>query len=190
MNRTLVPAVLLAAASLIHAQPPVMRMTTPGLPVLPQLTQTSMAAGQVKDTLFAGTEKFAQGASESNEVTLDPDTMEMLGSKAEPAKEHSDLAKKMKLIVVRNYTYDKPGMYKMEDVEAFRKKLDDGTWNCSIRVRDKKESTDICSRLGPDHETREMVIISAEERELTFVHMIGNMSLDDLNKTAGKLQRR
>jgi hypothetical protein len=57
-------------------------------------------------------------------------------------------------------------------------------------VREKNESTDICSRVGPDHEAREMVIISAEPQELTFIHMSGNMSLDDLNKTASGLQKR
>ena len=37
-------------------------------------------------------------------------------------------------------TYDKPGMYKMEDVEAYRKKLTDGSWNCFIHTRDKDGS--------------------------------------------------
>jgi hypothetical protein len=147
----------------------------------------SISSGaQTKDELFAGTEKFALGASESTEINLDPDTMAMMDSH----HKNAELAKKMKFMTIRTYQYEKPGMYKMEDVEVFRKKLDDGTWKCSVRVREKNESTDICSRIGPDHETREMVILTAEPKELTFIHMSGNMSLDDLNKAANGLQHR
>jgi hypothetical protein len=76
-------------------------------------------------------------------------------------------------------------MYKMEDVEVYRKKLDDGSWSCSIRVRDKDGTTDICSRQTADHKGSEMVIIAAEPKELTFIHMSGNMSLNDLQKMNG-----
>jgi len=144
------------------------------------------SGGQVKDELFAGTEKFAQGASESTEINLDPDTIGMMDSHGKNA----ELAKKVKFMTIRTYEYDKPGMYKMEDVEVFRKKLDDGTWKCSVRVRERDESTDICSRLGPDHETHEMVILTVEPKELTFIHMSGNMSLDDLKKAADRLEHR
>jgi hypothetical protein len=147
---------------------------------------TITSSGQAKDELFAGTEKFAQGASESTEINMDPDTMAMMDSHHKNAA----LAKKMKLMTIRTYQYEKPGMYKMEDVEVFRKKLDDGTWKCSVRVREKNESTDICSRLGPDKETREMVIITAEPKELTFIHMTGNMSLEDLNRAKDGLEHR
>ena len=139
-----------------------------------------------KDDLFAGTEKFAQGASESTEINLDPDTIGMMDSH----HKNAELAKKMKFMIIRTYEYDKPGMYKNEDVEVFRKKLEDGTWKCSVRVRERNESTDICSRLGPDHETHEMVIITAEPKELTFIHMSGQMSLEDLNKASNGLQHR
>lgn len=138
---------------------------------------------QVKDDLFAGTEKFAAGASDVTEVNLDPKMMGMLGGKNAVAS----LAHKMNFIVVHTYTYDKPGQYRMEDVEAYRRKLTDGTWNCSIHVRDKKESTDICSRTASDHESTEMVVLTAEPQELTFIHMSGRMSLDDLTQMGGAM---
>jgi hypothetical protein len=198
MIDTILPIAVLAAASLAGAHPAAM-VVMPGSPILMQLTQVSMPDPQVKVNvpdpkvkvnvkvdLFAGTEKFAQGASESTEINLDPDTMDMVGS----GHKNAELAKKMKFMTIRTYEYDKPGMYKMEDVEAYRKKLEDGTWKCSVRVREKNESTDICSRIGPDHETREMVILTAEPKELTFIHMSGNMSLEDLNKAANGLQKR
>jgi hypothetical protein len=133
--------------------------------------------GQVKDDLFAGTEKFEKGASDVSDVNLDPSMMGMIHGGG-PA----GLAKKMRFMVVRSYEYPKEGMYNPDDVEVYRKKLQDGSWSCSIHVKDKDGTTDICSRSTPDHEGSEMVIIAAEKRELTFIHMSGDMSLDDLEK--------
>ena len=139
-------------------------------------------APQVKDDLFAGTEQFAKGASDVTEVNLDPNMLGMLGKSTA-----GDLAHKMQFIVVHSYSYDKPGMYKMEDVEAYRKKLMDGSWNCFIHSRDKDGSTDICQRTAADNETHEMVIMTAEPKELTFVHLRGRMTIDDLRKMGGTM---
>jgi hypothetical protein len=155
-----------------------------------QMAGFAGARAQVKDDLFAGTEKFAAGATDVTEINLDPKMMGMVGGKKGDV---SGLARKMKFIVIHTYTYDKPGMYRMEDVDTYRKKLEDGTWNCAIHVRDKDGTTDICSRSSPDHEGNEMVILTAEPKELTFIHMSGDMSLDDLSKmggSAGGLKKR
>jgi hypothetical protein len=137
---------------------------------------------QVKDDLFAGTEKFATGASDVTEVNLDPKMLGMLGKGTS-----SDLARKMEFFVVHSYTYDKPGMYKAEDLEVFRKRLADGNWNCFIHTRGKDGSTDICQRTAADNETHEMVIMTAEPTELTFVHLRGRMTIDDLRKMGGSM---
>lgn len=152
------------------------------IPVEIQVDGSLMNVKQVKDDLFAGTEKFAKGASDVTEVNLDP---KMMGMVPVGKKGGSDLAHKMKFMVIHTYTYDKVGMYKAEDVDAYRKKLEDGTWNCSIHVRDKSGTTDICSRTSPDHEGSEMVILTAEPKGLTFIHLSGNMSLEDLQKMHG-----
>jgi hypothetical protein len=158
--------------------------TVPGLNL--QAT-VAMNVAQVKDDLFAGAEKFAQGASEVTEINLDPNTMSMIGrggdvfSLNRDKDKDSGLAHKMNFIVIHSYKYDKPGMYNMDEFLAYSKKLTDGSWNCSIHIRSKTGSTDICSRGAADHESNEMVILTAEPRELTFIHMSGKMSLDELN---------
>jgi hypothetical protein len=138
---------------------------------------TVARVGQVKDELFAGTEKFEKGASDYSDVNLDPSMMGMIHGGG-PA----GLAKKIRFMVIHSYEYPKEGMYNPDDVEVYRKKLEDGTWSCSIHVKDKDGTTDICSRATPDHEGSEMVIIAAEKKELTFIHMSGNMSLDELER--------
>ena len=121
----------------------------------------------MRDDLFAGTEKFAKGATEATEVNMDPDSLDMVGGN-EAHKAH-----RMILNVVRSYSYDKPGMYNMAEVEEFRRKLGTGDWHCSVHTRDLKtgESTDVCSRRrAPD--MIENAIITVAPKELTFIHNI------------------
>ena len=98
-------------------------------PVKAQMTIAAAMTGeaQVKDDLLAGVEKFAQGASEVSDVNLDKSMLGMV---------HEGSSSKLEFIVVHSYTYDKPGMYKMEDVEVYRKRLTDGSWSCSIHTKD------------------------------------------------------
>jgi hypothetical protein len=134
---------------------------------------------QVKDDLFAGTEKFAAGASDVSDVNIGPDTLGMVSG-----KHGGDIAKKMNFMLVRSYTYPKAGMYNMADVDSYRQKLRTGNWNCFVHTYEQKsgESTDICNRALPNGEGNEMVIMTVEPKELTFIHMSGKGSLADLSK--------
>ena len=143
-----------------------------------QEVETVSATPQTKDALFAGTERFAKGAKDVTEVNMDQKSLAMMPSGGKNAEK----AKKMDLIVVHTYTYEKVGMYSLADVETFRKRLDDGSWSCIVHEKSKDGSTDVCMRPGTDHETNEMVVITAEPLELTFVHMKGRMPMGDLTK--------
>lgn len=136
----------------------------------------NVSAPQVKDDLFAGTEKFANGASSVTELNMDPNMLAMV------SHGNADLAKKMDFVVVHSYEYDKPGMYNANDVEVFRKKLTDGSWSCFLHVTDAKsgEKTDMCVRASGD--TNELVLLAAEPKELTFIHIKGRMPLADLER--------
>jgi hypothetical protein len=131
------------------------------------LTMAAQTSTPVKDDLFAGTEIFAKGASDVTEVTMDPQTLGLVGGK-DSAKAH-----RMLLSVVRTYEYDKPGMYKIEDVETFRNKLNTGEWHCSVHTRSLKtgQSTDICNKQRTDGLV-ESAIITVEPKSLTFIHTV------------------
>ncbi len=134
---------------------------------------------QVKDELFAGTEKFAAGASDVTDVNLGPDMLGMVSG-----KHGGNLAHKLNFMVVRTYEYPKPGMYNLADVDVYRQRLRAGNWNCFIHTHESKtgESTDICNRALPNGQGNEMVILTVEPKELTFIHMSGTGSLADLGK--------
>jgi hypothetical protein len=120
-----------------------------------------------KDDLFAGTEVFAKGAADITEITMDPDSLNMVGG----PDQHK--ARSMVLNVVRTYTYDKPGMYNMADVDAIRNKLNSGDWHCSVHIRDLKNGTgsDVCGKRRTDG-MKETAIIEVEPKQLTFIHTI------------------
>ena len=121
----------------------------------------------VKDDLFEGTQIFEKGASEVTEISMDPNSLGMVGGRA-----HN-----MILNVVKTYEYDQPGLYKMEDVDVYRKKVSTGDWFCSIHTRDLKHggSTDVCSKRRTD-DLEEKAIITVEPKELTFIHTIRKRS--------------
>ncbi len=139
----------------------------------------SVGDPQVKDDLFAGTEKFATGASDVTDVNLGPDMLGMVSG-----KHGGEMAHKLNFMVVRTYEYPKPGMYNLADVDVYRQKLRAGNWNCFIHTHESKtgESTDICNRALPNGQGNEMVILTVEPQELTFIHMSGTGSLADLSK--------
>jgi hypothetical protein len=174
------PRTALAQIPMVH---PIVTVVHPVVTVEPAINVHPklmfVGAAQAKDDLLAGTEKFAKGASKVTEINLDPSTMSMMDERGRDA----EMARKMDLMVVHTYAYDKPGMYRPEDVEAYRKKLQDGSWSCSVHVRENEKSTDICSRSV--HETNEMVIITADAQKLTFIHMKGKMPLNDLSNMSG-----
>lgn len=163
----IVPALMVAAGATCRAR-------------VPQASVQTVAAAepQVKDELFAGTEKFEQGATDVTNVNLDPSMLGMVGG------DKSAVAQKMQFVVVHKYRYPKPGMYKTEELEPYRQKLRMGNWNCFIHVTDSKsgKSTDICTQPARNNQGNEMVIMNVEPMELTFIHMSGSASLADIEK--------
>ena len=144
----------------------------------------AMAALQQKDELFAGAGKFAQGAKSSTEVNLDKNMLAMVGRFGDNGddKSGSNLAAKMDYVIVREYDYAKAGQYHMADVEEFRKRLEDGGWSHLVKERSSDESTDVCVKTDKDGQFTELVVIDAEPMELTFVHLKGHMSMEELTK--------
>ena len=187
MKSTLVLAVALIAGAAANAQDDPINLNVQIRPAVNvrgmwmQVENVSMGE-QVKDDLLNGTEKFAQGASSVTEISLDPSTMSMLGDRH---GRDADLARKLNLMVVRSYSYPKPGMYNPGDVEALRKKFESGNWSCPIHVSGDSKSSDICIRPGADRETNEMVILSVHPQKLTFIHIAGKMSLNELDAMSG-----
>lgn len=159
-------------------------MTTVVMLLVAGASMQAMGVLQQKDELFAGADKFAQGAKSSTEVNLDKNMLGMVGKFGDEGedKSGSDMARKMDFVIVRSYEYAKAGQYNMADVEEFRRRLDDGGWSHLVKERSATESTDVCVKTDKDGGFSELVVISAEPMELTFVHLKGHMSMKELTK--------
>ncbi len=147
---------------------------------------------QVKDDLFAGADKFSHGAKSSTEVNLDRKMLAMAakfaGSDSEDKEDKDDakLVNKLEFVIVRSYEYEKPGQYNMADVEEFQRRLESGGWSHIVKTRGATDSTDICVKADDNGAFSELVVIAAEPTELTFVHLKGHMSMEELTKAGAK----
>ena len=158
----------------------------------------AMAEPQVADDLFAGADKFAKGARSSTEVNLDRKMLGMASrflassdddddkGKDKGGKSEAELAKKLDFVIVRTYEYDKPGKYSRADVDEIEHRLDTGGWSHIVRERSEEENTDICIKTDNNGEFSELVVITMEPTELTFIHLKGHMSMQDLTRVGGK----
>lgn len=133
-------------------------------------------------------DKLAEKAKESSVVNIGPEQMELLkGLSGEKEKgELGDLAKTMKGIHVRSYEFNEPGQYNMDEVRAFRDKIKaSGEWVSIVSVKEAVEFTDIMIEKGPDGKSKGFLIVAAEPKELSIVHIDGPLDLAALGKLGG-----
>jgi hypothetical protein len=157
------------------------------------LTGTAWAAA-AEDQFFAGTEKFAKGAKNVSEVTLDQRTLRMasgfIGKEDNDSEDVKRIMTNLKGVFVRSYEYASDGQYNAADLEEYRKRLDgNGEWAHIVKVRSidpHGENTDVYM-LTANGKTAGIVVIAAEPRELTFVHIDGPINPEDLGKLGGSM---
>ena len=161
------------------------KVTASGNTVTATAQVESVEDAQTDDHLFDAVDKLGAKAKESNEVNLDKS---MLGLAARKGGEKGDLAQKLDYIVVRDYTFARENEYNMDDLKPIFQKLDHDGWKHLVRSREQREMTDICVRQDSNGVMKEMVIISAEPKELSLIHLKGNVSLADM-KNFGSMMK-
>ena len=88
----------------------------------------------------------------------------------------------VKLIHVRHYEFDKEGAWSDRDPESVRKQVNGvAGWSRVVNVKEKNESTEVYvlmqgSNLGG------ALILAAEEKEFTVVHVEGTMTLAEMKE--------
>jgi len=118
---------------------------------------------------------LAAKAKEKAEVTLEGPLLAQ-ALQAAPANVKSAVAN-VSRVVVRHYEFATTGQYADSDLEAIRKQV--STWSRVINVKEEHESTEIYM-LSQDGKTRGFLLISAEPKELTVVHVAGSVDLASL----------
>jgi hypothetical protein len=117
-------------------------------------------------------------AKEKAEVTLEGSLLTQALQKA-PEKVKGAVAN-VSRVVVRHYEFATDGQYADSDLEAIRKQVSNSAgWSRVINVKEEHESTEIYM-LSQNGKTAGFLLISAEPKELTVVHIVGSIDLASL----------
>ena len=134
-------------------------------------------------------DKLAERAKESVDVTLDASMLQLasgfLSHEDADEAEVKKLVSKLKGVYVRSFEFDKEGEYSQSDVEAIRVQLKG--WSRIVGVKSTKgENSDIFVKKNGDS-IAGLVVISAEPRELTVVHIDGPINPEELSRLGGHM---
>ena len=134
-------------------------------------------------------DKLAERATESVDVTLDQSTLQLASgflSKDDPDEvQVKKMIGKLKGIYVRSFEFDKEGQYSMADVQALRAQLKAPNWSRIVGVKSiKGENTEVYLLKNGD-QIAGIVVLDAEPKELTIVHVDGSISPEELSRLGG-----
>ncbi len=136
-------------------------------------------------------DKLAERASESVDVTLDESMLQLASkflSKDDPDEvQVKKLVGKLKGVYVRSFEFDKEGQYSMADVEAIRVQLKSPQWTRIVGVKSVKgDNSEIYIHRNGD-QIAGLVVIATEPRELTIVHIDGQINPEELSELGGHM---
>jgi hypothetical protein len=141
--------------------------------------------------LPANLEKLAEHAKESVDITLDQSMLSLAGgflSKDDPDEAQvKKLIGKLKGIYVRSFEFEREGQYSMADIQTLRTQLKGPNWSRIVGVKSVKgENTEVYILKNGD-QIAGMVVLDAEPRELTIVHIDGPINPEDLSHLGGHM---
>ena len=121
---------------------------------------------------------LAAKAKEKAEVTIEGSLLTQALQKA-PERVKGAVAN-VSRVVVRHYEFATTGQYSDSDLDAVRKHVSNSAgWSRVLNVKEEHESTEIYM-LSQDGKPGGFLLISAEPKELTVVHVVGSVDLASL----------
>ena len=122
----------------------------------------------------------AAKAKEKAEITLEGPLLEQAMKNA-PDK-LKDKMGNVSRVVLRHYEFDKPGQYADSDLDSVRKIVSSGPdWARLINIKEEKESVEIYMQ-SQGGKTTGFLLIAAEQKELTVLHVAGTIDLASLQE--------
>jgi uncharacterized protein DUF4252 len=129
-------------------------------------------------TLDLNLDAVAAKAKEKAEITLEGPLLTLALQKA-PDKAKGALAN-VSRVLVRHYEFAKAGEYSDSDLESIRKQVSAGAgWARIVNVKEEHESTEIYL-LNQGGKAGGFLLVAAEEKELTVIHVVGSIDLASL----------
>ncbi len=131
--------------------------------------------------------ELAARASSVDEVTLDKNML-AFAAKFMTAKHGDDpalqnLVSDLDGIYVRSYKFDKDGQVSADEVEQLRKYFETSEWSPLVKERDLKtgKTSDVMMKLV-NGQSRGLLVLDVEPREVSIVLILGPINIDDMGK--------
>jgi hypothetical protein len=138
----------------------------------------------------ASLDRLAERAKESVDVTLDSSMLQLASgflSNDPDDRQVKKVVSKLKGIYVRSFEFDKEGQYSMSDVEAIRSQLKVPGWSRIVGVRSTKGENSEVYLKKTGNAIDGLVVIDAEPKELTLVHIDGPINPEELSELSGHM---
>lgn len=134
---------------------------------------------------------LAEKADEAVTVTMDKSMLQLaarfMNGKDGDEADARKLISGLDSIYVRSFEFKNEGAYDMTDVEAIRRQLQGSPWGRLVGVRSKHgDNVDVFFKDGGNGKLGGIVVIAAEPRELTIVHIIGTLDPEKLADLGGE----
>jgi len=129
---------------------------------------------------------LADRAAETTDITLDGSMLRLAAKflNGDGNHEVADIVKGMQAIYVRSYEFDKEGEYDRSVVDKVRSQLGP-SWKRMVKVSGHREHTEIYLDMSKGDTPAGLLVLSAEPRELTIVHLVGSIDIDRLASLEG-----
>ena len=145
----------------------------------------SVPASAQKLNLNLNFDALAKNATEKTELSLEGPLLEMLRQKLAKAGDQDNkaaLLASIDQVSVHSYEYAKPGDYADSDLDPLRKQMASAAgWSRLLDVKEKDESTQIYVLMQGDKPAG-FLLIAAEPKELTVIHVAGSIQLAQLKE--------
>jgi hypothetical protein len=168
------------------------RLLYVGTALLLALTPAVRAYAQTK-CLPGDIEKYAAKASSRSDINLDHNLLAFAGNFLNDKNSDDAQARQimhgLNAIVVHSYEFDQPNAYNPADLESIRSQYQGAEWSHIVSNREQHkgqapEYSDIWMHIV-DGKSTGMVILSAEEKELSFVCIDGVLDPQKLSTLSG-----
>lgn len=133
---------------------------------------------------------LAPKASETVDVNIDGRLLSLaakaFSDKDDDEREIKALITGIKGIYVKTFEFEADGQYTNADVEAIRSQLRGPNWTRVLNVNSKKEGgVEVYLQMNGDV-INGLAVLSAEDRELVVVNIVGPVNLEKLAKIEGQ----
>jgi hypothetical protein len=157
--------------------------TVMGLAAMPAL-----CADDVK--MPVNLERLAARATDTVDVTLDSSMLELaskfLSNDDPDSVKIKQIVGKLKSVYVRSFEFAKDSQYSMDDIQPLRDQLKGAPWSRIFSEKSKTEIAEVYVRRDGD-KVADLVVIDAEPKELTVVHIDGSIDMNELSRLGGHM---